>query len=127
MFFDFGHMRGQGKPADTALPARAPGRVVRPLRQGRRPVAVLEGVDDADPDLPEGTAPSGGPFTAPDWNAMHPGEVRFNAAAAADVSVDRRRPGVGQAIDPMAGGGDACATTASARPARAPRPTGCPR
>ena len=36
MFFDFGHMRGTGKPADTALPAAAPVRLVRPLRQGRR-------------------------------------------------------------------------------------------
>jgi len=54
-------------------------------------------------------APSGGPFTAPDWDANHLGEVRFSARPALTFTGQGSDPSVSRAIDPIAGDG-ACAS-----------------
>jgi hypothetical protein len=59
------------------------------------------------------SAPSGGPFTAPSWSALHPGEVDFSSSDAQTVSSGAGNPAISRAIDPVAGDG-ACATVSSA-------------
>jgi hypothetical protein len=59
------------------------------------------------------TAPSGGPYTAPSWPQLHPGEVRYDSPAAQTVLSASGDPSVDQQIDPVAGPG-ACATPSAA-------------
>ncbi len=110
MFFsDHGHQRGQNKAADQAL-----------LRQrvhswfdyylrglGGEP---QQGVETLTTTC--GT-PSGGPYTAPSWRALAPGEIRFDDAAAKLITPAAGDPAVGRAYDPISGGG-ACATASGA-------------
>ena len=105
MFFDFGHQRGQNKDADVARFAAARVRVDRPLRQGRRGRAALQGVEALTQTCPK-DAPSGGPFDAPTWKALHPGEVRFSHRDGPRPSPRpaATRPSA-RAFDPIAGGG----------------------
>jgi len=112
LHFDYGHQRGQNKPEDTAY-----------LRE--RTAAWFEyyvkGVGDAAPPsdvrairqtCPKATS-SGPVLIADSWVALHPGEVRLLAPDAKSFNSSGGSPGIGQAIDPIAGPG-ACATTASA-------------
>jgi hypothetical protein len=75
-------------------------------------------------------ARSEGPFRASSFAALARGEVRFRAAAGAEtISSSGGDARVGAAIDPVAGGGDACAATAAADQSgtatyRLPRSTG---
>ena len=55
--------------------------------------------------------PSGGPFTATTLTRLARGEVRFRGRAAQTVLPTGGDPNTGAAIDPAAGGGDACVTT----------------
>src|SRR4051794_18113826 len=57
-------------------------------------------------------APAAGPFRAASWRAIHPGALRFDSAGAQTISSSGGNPATGQAIDPIAGGGDACTTVA---------------
>ena len=71
------------------------------------------------------TAPSGGatgpfddlatdkPFSAPTWEDLAPGEVRLDSAAAQTIAPAAGDPSIGQAFDPITGGG-ACATAGGA-------------
>jgi hypothetical protein len=59
------------------------------------------------------TAPSGGPFSAPTWAALHPGEVDLAAAAPQTILSTAGSPAIAKTIDPIAGGGDPCATVSS--------------
>jgi fermentation-respiration switch protein FrsA (DUF1100 family) len=113
MFFDFGHMRGTGKPADTARLQQRQFDWFDRYVKGDAGVKTLTGVETLTQTCPK-DAPSGGPFDAPDWNGLHPGEVRFKSAEGRDVSSAGGNPDVNRAVDPIAGGGDACATTSSA-------------
>jgi hypothetical protein len=70
---------------------------------------TLRGVEALTQTCPA-TAPSGGPFTAPTWRALHPGEVRLRSAPAQTVLSAAGDPTVSAAIDPIGGQG-ACATT----------------
>ena len=110
MFFDHGHARGQNKAADKAL-----------LRQrqeawfdyyltgqGSKPADQVETLTQTCPS----TAPSGGPFTAPTWADLAPGEIRFQSAAGQTVTPGSSSPEASQAFDPIAGG-DACATASA--------------
>jgi hypothetical protein len=55
------------------------------------------------------SAPSGGPFSAPTWSALHPGEVDFSSGPAQTILSTAGNPAVAQAFDPISGKG-ACAT-----------------
>jgi X-Pro dipeptidyl-peptidase-like protein len=112
MHFDFGHQRGQGKEADEA---RWRGHVLDWMERyvkGDGSVRVLEGVETLTQTCP-GDAPSGGPYNAPTWALIHPGEVRFTSAGEQSFTSGGGDPSVAQAFDPIAGPG-ACATTPGA-------------
>jgi X-Pro dipeptidyl-peptidase C-terminal non-catalytic domain len=107
-FFDYGHARGQNKAADTA---RYRQRIVEWMERyvkGNTGQTVLEGVETLTQTCPD-TAPSGGPFSAPNWNAIHPGEVRFSSKDEKSFTGEGSDPSVSAAIDPIGGDG-ACAT-----------------
>ena len=77
--------------------------------KGDPAVTPLHGVEALTQTCPA-TAPSGGPFTAATWRALHPGEVRLRAVATRTVLSAAGDPTVAAAIDPVGGQG-ACATT----------------
>jgi dienelactone hydrolase len=105
-FLDYGHSRGQNKAADTAvLHARQQAFFDYFLKgQGMRPFDGVQALTQTC-----GT-PSGGPFNAPDWASLAPGEVRLSSLPS-QVVASGGDPQAGQAFDPIAGGG-ACATVA---------------
>lgn len=111
MFFDHGHARGQNKDADAALlRARQEAWMDYYLRgQGSKPANQVETLTQTCPD----TAASGGPYTAPTWLSLAPGEVRHKSAAQQTIAPAAGDPQSGQAFDPIAGSG-ACATTSAA-------------
>ncbi|UGS39158.1 S15 peptidase family protein [Capillimicrobium parvum] len=106
-FADFGHARGQNKAADSALLRRRIGAWMDRYVKGDRDAAAPAGVTALTQTCPA-TAPSGGPFTAPTWAALHPGTVRFASAAPVTVVGGAGDPESSQKFDPIAGGG-ACA------------------
>jgi predicted acyl esterase len=73
---------------------------------------ALQGVEALTQTCPK-DAPSGGPYDAPTWQALHPGEVRFTSTVAQTVTSVGGDPSVARAFDPIAGDG-ACATTSAA-------------
>jgi hypothetical protein len=104
---DFGHMRAQNKPGDEALLSSA----IQNLFG-----FYLKGVGGQPPSSATATietcpssAPSGGPYTAASWSALHPGEVDFSSDPAQTISSAAGNPATARAIDPIAGDG-ACAT-----------------
>ena len=112
LFMDFGHMRGQNKPADMAVFEQRRFDWMDRYVKGDTSVQPLRGVEALTQTCPA-SAPSGGPFTAPTWRTLHPGEVRLRSAAAQTIVSAAGDPTVSAAIDPIAGQG-ACATTSAA-------------
>lgn len=108
MFFDFGHARGQNKPADTALlKARQEAWFDYYLKdEGSKPANRVETLTQTC------DGPSAGPFTAPNWAAMAPGEVRYRSAEPQQITPGSGNPAASQAFDPIAGDG-ACATVSA--------------
>jgi predicted acyl esterase len=105
-FLDYGHQRGQGKSKDVAfLKARQLEWFERYLK-GERDVRPFVGVETITQTC--GVDHGDGPFRADSWDEISPGEVRF-ASAAQQPIVSPGSPAVGQAFDPISGGG-ACAT-----------------
>jgi dienelactone hydrolase len=107
---DFGHMRAQNKPADKALLSSAIQNLFAYYLKGAgaQPPPSATATIETCP----ASAPSGGPFTAPDWNGLHPGEVDFSSSAAQTISSAAGNPSISRAIDPIAGDG-ACASVSS--------------
>jgi hypothetical protein len=98
-FTDSGHQRSKGKRAD-AIAQHTQGSAFfdHYLRGIGRPPAP--GSVTAYTQRCPASSPSDGPFTAPSWNALHPGEVRFGDAAdhtITDLSAD---PVLDAQIDP---------------------------
>jgi hypothetical protein len=113
MFFDFGHMRGTGRAADTARLQQRQFDWFDHYVKGDASVPTLTGVETLTQTCPK-DARSDGPFDAANWSSLHPGEVRFQSSDAQRVRSTGGDPDVSRAVDPIAGGGDACATTSSA-------------
>jgi predicted acyl esterase len=109
-FSDAGHPRGQNKPADTA---------VRVGRQDAWFDYYLKGQGRAPQSGQVETltktcgGPSAGPYFAPNWAQIAPGEVRYDSAGAQTILPAAGDPTTGQTFDPIAGGG-ACATASGA-------------
>jgi Acetyl xylan esterase (AXE1)/RTX calcium-binding nonapeptide repeat (4 copies) len=107
-FLDYGHPRAQGKDADEALLAAAQDEfLAHHLTGAEDPGAGVTTLTQTCPS----SAPSQGPFTAPDWSEIAPGEVRVDGAASQTIApvappTDAER---GAAYNPIGGGG-ACAT-----------------
>ena len=111
-YFDFGHQRSANKPADRArLLAAIHAWFDYWLR--RRGDPPRQGVTAMTQTCPH-TVASAGPFHAATFAQLARGEVRLSAAGAQTVLSVPGNPQVGAAIDPIAGGGNDCATTSAA-------------
>jgi predicted acyl esterase len=108
-FMDDGHARSQNKQADVeAFEARQNAWFDHYLKgSGAAPHSSVEALTTTC-----GT-PSAGPYTANTWKDLAPGEIRLDSAAAQTVVPGSGNPAIGQAFDPIAGGG-ACATAPGA-------------
>jgi dienelactone hydrolase len=103
---DFGHQRAQNKPGDRALLSSAIGSFFDHYLKhaGTQPTGATATIETC----PSST-PSGGPYSAPSWAALHPGKVQFGSPAPQTISSTAGDPTISAAIDPVAGQG-ACAT-----------------
>jgi hypothetical protein len=113
MHLDFGHQRGSNKADDVVRYQRHVVAWMERYVKGDADAPTLAGVETLTQTCPK-DAPSGGPFSAPSWAELHPGEVRLDDAAGGTVTSAGGDPGIARAIDPIGGGGDACARTAAA-------------
>jgi hypothetical protein len=110
MLADFGHQRGTNRAADhTRLLAAVHAWFDHYLRGGPAPA---QGVSASTQTCPR-TAASAGPFTAPTFAQLAHGEVRGSWHAPQSILSSGGNPTVAAALDPIAGGGDACARTPS--------------
>ncbi|HLJ01994.1 MAG TPA: hypothetical protein VKT31_01060, partial [Solirubrobacteraceae bacterium] len=103
---DFGHQRAQNKTGDRALLSNSIaaffGHYLK--HTGAQPTGATATIETCP-----STAPSGGPYSAPSWAALHPGRVQFSSPAPQTISSTAGDPTISAAIDPIAGQG-ACAT-----------------
>ena len=109
-FLDYGHPRGQNKPADTALLRDAENIWFDHYLRGNGG-EPFHGVRALTQTCPK-AAPSAGPFTAANWAGIQPGEVRIrrNAARTVAPTLGGNASTVGVTFDPIFGQG-ACAQT----------------
>jgi hypothetical protein len=103
-------MRAQNKPGDEALLSGAIQSLFAYYLKGSGPQPP-SGATATIETCPAG-APSGGPYTASSWSALHPGEVDYDSNPAQTISSAAGDPAISRAIDPIAGDG-ACATVPS--------------
>jgi hypothetical protein len=108
--WDGGHQRGQNKTADnTLLATRIQGFFDHyVLGSGVQPSLGATALTQTCP----ASAPSGGPYEASSWSALHPGQVTYSNFNAHSISSSAGDPSISKTIDPIAGGG-ACATTSA--------------
>src|SRR5215208_2515543 len=106
-FLDYGHMRGQNKEADVAKLKAAQDTFLDHYLLGAGPEPA-ESVTAITQTCPEESG-SAGPFSAPSWDALTPGELRFVGEEEQTIAPVASGPETNQAFDPVAGGG-ACAT-----------------
>jgi predicted acyl esterase len=111
LFSDHGHQRGQNKDEDADLRTARREAWFAHYLKGEGPAPAL-GVEALTQTCPS-SDPSGGPYTAPTWREIAPGEIRLAGAASQVVGPVAANPDVGLAYDPIAGGG-ACATAPGA-------------
>jgi dienelactone hydrolase len=104
--FDGGHQRGQNKPAELSLlSGRIQAFFDHYLKGGAAPQLGATALTQTCPM----SAPAGGPFSAPSWAALHPGEVDYSSSPAQTILSGTGSAATSSAIDPIAGQG-ACAT-----------------
>jgi hypothetical protein len=111
LFGDFGHQRSSNKPLDRKLLLQEVHAWIDHYVRGggTTPATGITAVAETCPR----SAPSGGVYKAPTFAALAKGEVRFTSNAAQTLDSHGGNPQVGAALDPAAGGGDACVTTSS--------------
>lgn len=109
---DFGHQRAANKPRQRAHLIKAIHRWFdRLLRgSGRGPRGGVVAYTQTCPR----DAPSIKPFRAGSFARLARGEIRYFSRTATPISTGGGDPAVATAIDPVGGGGDACASTAAA-------------
>jgi predicted acyl esterase len=114
LHFDYGHQRGQNKQADMER-LRTRTRDWFDQYVSGAGSEALEGVEvftqTCREEVGDPVPPSEGPFTAPTWRELHPGEVRLQDDASRTIvsdAVDQR----GQQVDPILRGG-VCVETPS--------------
>jgi dienelactone hydrolase len=104
---DGGHPRGQNKLADDLrIPAGIKAFFDHYVK-GTGPQPTM-GVTALTQTCPK-TTPSGGPYHAATWAALHPGEVDYSSMPAQTILSTAGDPTISQTFDPVSGGG-ACAT-----------------
>jgi Acetyl xylan esterase (AXE1) len=103
LHFDYGHPRGQSKPADIEyLRARIYDWFDRYVK-GDTSATPLSGAEALTQTCPRSAA-SGGPFEAASWAGLHPGEVRFGTAEPKTI-LSAAPDAVGHEVDPVASSG----------------------
>ncbi len=104
---DFGHQRAQNKPGDLALlSSRIQSFLGYYVKgSGSQPQLGATALTETCPS----TAPSGGPYSASSWAALHPHTVNYSSAPPQTILSSAGNPAIAATIDPVAGGG-ACAT-----------------
>jgi dienelactone hydrolase len=112
MFFDTGHQRGTNRKADMQRYRAHLSAWMDRYVKGDAGAQPLRGVETLTQTCPT-SAPSGGPYTAPSWPEIRRGEVRFGDPAEQTLTNAGGDPDVARAIDPVGGGGNACAETSS--------------
>ncbi len=127
LFGDIGHQRAQSKPADLMLSS---GRIHAFFDYylkgaGPRPAQDVTALTQTCPK----SAPSGGPYAAATWAALHPGVVSFSSKPSQTILSTGGDPKVSKAFDPVTGG-LSCTTAPAADEGRGvatyrlPAPTG---
>ena len=107
-FGDLGHARGTNQAnADHYFNDQGTAFLDRRLR-GTGTGAPADGQVTAFTQTCPQDAPADGPFTARSYDALAPGSVGFGKHEEQVVTAAGGNPGTGTAIDPIAGGGDAC-------------------
>jgi acetyl esterase/lipase len=111
MLGDFGHQRASNKPAERRrLLRRIHAWMDRYLRGRGRPRLGVSATTQTCPR----EKPGGGPFTARSFARLARGKRRFSSREPQTFDQSGADPQVGAAIDPVGGGGNACATTPAA-------------
>jgi hypothetical protein len=100
--FDGGHQRGQNKPADLELMNAREDAFIDYYVKGAGPQPTL-GVTALTQTCPS-SAPSGGPYEAPTWGALHPGEVDYSSKPAQTILSTGGNPTISKTFDPVVGG-----------------------
>jgi hypothetical protein len=111
-FGDFGHQRAANKGRQRTHLLNAIHRWFDHYLRGRG-AAPRSGVLAYPQTCPRDAA-SPGPFRARTFTRLARGEVRFRSRRHASISPAGGDPSTAQAIDPVLGGGDGCASTPSA-------------
>ena len=111
LFGDFGHMRANNKPEDTAALSAAEDAWLDFYVKGAGS-QPFQGVTTFAMTCPE-SQPSGGPFQAGSWAGLQKGAVRFTDPATKTISADGGSASVDTTFDPVSGDG-ACATAPGA-------------
>lgn len=110
-FLDYGHQRGQSKPADVQLLRERQNEFFAHHLAGGPAPDPAERVTTLTQTCPEDSA-SAGPYTAPTWAELAPGEVTASFAQAQTIAPEVPNDGPrGQAYDPISSN-NACATAA---------------
>lgn len=109
---DFGHQRGNNRPSTFA---RRNDRILDWFSfwlkgSGGRPSLDIEAYTQA---CPLEAVPLG-PFRAPTWRTLHPGEVRGTFDGTQSVVSGADDPAVASTIDPVRAGQNPCGTTSAA-------------
>jgi predicted acyl esterase len=128
LFGDIGHQRAQSKQADLALMiSRVQAYFDYYLKGvGPRPANDVTALTQTCPK----SAPSGGPYTAATWAALHPGAVSYGSKPTQTILSTGGDPKVARAFDPVTAFGGSCATASAADEGRGvatyrlPTPTG---
>ncbi len=112
LFGDFGHQRASNKAADRKRLLEAVHAWFDHYVRGGAPTPARD-VTASLQTCPR-TAPGGAVFTAPTFAALARGEIRYHSSVSHTVLSTGGDPRIGAAIDPAAGGGDACVVTSAA-------------
>jgi predicted acyl esterase len=104
---DYGHQRAGQKAAQRSRLIEGIRRWFRRYLKGKG--RVRKGATAFLQTCPR-EAPSSRGFFAPSFGRLARGEVRLRSLAAQTVTSDGGNPATGVALDPVGGGGDACAT-----------------
>jgi hypothetical protein len=100
--YDGGHQRGDNKPADGAQMVARLQAFFDHYVKGTGPQPTM-GVTALTQTCPT-SVPSGGPYWAPTWAGLHPGEVDYTSKPAQTILSNAGNPAVSKAFDPVAGG-----------------------
>jgi dienelactone hydrolase len=108
---DFGHERAANKPGDKALLSNAIQSFFDYYLKGAgsQPQPSATATIETCPT----SAPSGGPYTASSWSALHPGEVDYSSQTAQTILSNAGDPTLAKTVDPIVAGNDPCGTASA--------------